>query len=64
VMIGDTPFDALAARNVDARAVGLLTGGFRDADLLKAGADAVLPDTGALLETARPLLQAAGRNAS
>ena len=48
VMIGDTPFDVLAARNADTQAVGLRTGGFRDADLLKVGAKAVLPDVAAL----------------
>jgi HAD superfamily hydrolase (TIGR01509 family) len=53
VMIGDTPFDMLAARKIEVRAVGLRTGGFSEADLIKAGAEAVLPDIGALLETAR-----------
>jgi phosphoglycolate phosphatase-like HAD superfamily hydrolase len=55
VMIGDTPFDVLAARNIDAPAVGLRTGGFQDADFLKVGAKAVLPDIGALIEKFRPL---------
>jgi len=64
VMIGDTPFDALAARKVGIRAVGLLTGGFIEADLIKAGAGAVRPDVGALLETVRPLLNVGNRNTS
>ena len=55
VMIGDTPFDVLAARSVDAPAVGLLTGGFQDGDLTKVGAKAVLPDIGALIGKFRPL---------
>jgi HAD superfamily hydrolase (TIGR01549 family) len=50
VMVGDTPFDVLAARNVDAAAVGVLTGGFKVADLVKVGAKAVLPDSAALAE--------------
>jgi HAD superfamily hydrolase (TIGR01509 family) len=53
VMIGDTPFDALAARKAGLRALGLLTGGFNEADLIEAGAEAVLPHVGALLETVR-----------
>jgi membrane protein len=57
VMIGDTPFDVLAARNVDAPAVGLLTGGFQGADLLKVGAKAVLPDIAALIEKFTPVAQ-------
>jgi phosphoglycolate phosphatase-like HAD superfamily hydrolase len=64
IMIGDTPFDAMAARKVEVRALGLLTGGFSEADLIKAGAETVLPDVGALLEMVRPLPQAGGRKAS
>jgi phosphoglycolate phosphatase-like HAD superfamily hydrolase len=64
IMIGDTPFDAMAARKVEVRALGLLTGGFSEADLIKAGAETVLPDVGALLEMVRPLLQPGGRKAS
>jgi len=64
VMIGDTPFDALAARNAGARAIGVLTGGFPESDLIKAGAEAVLPDMAALRATLQPLLQPPDRKAS
>jgi phosphoglycolate phosphatase-like HAD superfamily hydrolase len=64
IMIGDTPFDAMAARKLEVRPLGLLTGGFAEADLLKAGAAAVLPEVGALLEMVRPLLQPGDRKAS
>ncbi|AMN41820.1 HAD family hydrolase [Rhodoplanes sp. Z2-YC6860] len=50
VMIGDTPYDMSAACQVGTRAVGLLTGGFGQADLVRAGAEAVAPDVGALFE--------------
>ncbi|WP_187366379.1 HAD hydrolase-like protein [Trebonia kvetii] len=44
VVIGDTPLDILAALDAGARAVGVATGSFAAADLLAAGAHAVLPD--------------------
>lgn len=48
VMIGDTPFDAMAARRAGLAAVGVLTGGFNDADLRHAGCAAVHADVAAL----------------
>ncbi len=48
VMVGDTPFDAEAARKAGLAAVGVLTGGFREADLLRAGCAAVYADLAAL----------------
>jgi len=48
VMIGDTPFDAEAAHKAGLAAVGLLTGGFREADLAQAGCAAVYADIAAL----------------
>ena len=48
VMIGDTPFDAQAARSVGLAALGVLTGGFEEADLLAAGCAAVFADLPAL----------------
>ena len=44
VLIGDTPLDIAAARQGGARAVGVATGPYDEADLDAAGADAVLPD--------------------
>jgi phosphoglycolate phosphatase-like HAD superfamily hydrolase len=44
VLIGDTPLDVAAALATGARAVGVATGSFGAADLVTAGAHAVLPD--------------------
>ena len=52
VLIGDTPLDVAAALATGARAVGVATGGYSEADLAAAGAHAVLPD---LAETPRVL---------
>jgi phosphoglycolate phosphatase-like HAD superfamily hydrolase len=51
VMVGDTPFDAQSACSARLRAVGVLTGGFREADLLQAGCAAVYADIAALRAT-------------
>jgi phosphoglycolate phosphatase-like HAD superfamily hydrolase len=42
-MIGDTPFDAQAATGCGVTAIGVLTGGFEDHELLAAGCSAVFP---------------------
>jgi len=44
VLVGDTPLDVEAALATGARAVGVATGSFAAADLVAAGAHAVLPD--------------------
>jgi phosphoglycolate phosphatase-like HAD superfamily hydrolase len=44
VMVGDTPLDVEAALAADARAVGVATGTYSEAELAAAGAHAVLPD--------------------
>ena len=44
VLVGDTPLDVEAARVARARAVGVASGEFSVAELVAAGADAVLPD--------------------
>ena len=44
VLVGDTPLDVAAALDTGARAVGVATGSFPAADLVAAGAHAVLPD--------------------
>jgi HAD superfamily hydrolase (TIGR01509 family) len=48
VMVGDTPYDAEAARRAGARAVGLLTGVHDEATLRRAGAEWVFRDLAAL----------------
>lgn len=50
VMVGDTPFDAKAARRAGIASIGLLTGHFAARDLLEAGCAAVFRDPAALLE--------------
>jgi phosphoglycolate phosphatase-like HAD superfamily hydrolase len=42
-MIGDTPFDAQAARRAGATAWGTLTGGHRRSSLIDAGCSVVVP---------------------
>jgi phosphoglycolate phosphatase-like HAD superfamily hydrolase len=54
VLVGDTPLDIEAALAAGARAVGVATGPCQAADLLAAGAHAVLPD----LTDTRAVLQA------
>ncbi len=49
VVIGDTPYDADAARKAGIPTIGVLCGGFTEADLRKAGCVAVYPGPGALL---------------
>jgi HAD superfamily hydrolase (TIGR01509 family) len=49
VAIGDTPYDAEAARKAGIPCIGMLCGGFTEADLLKGGCVAVYPGPGALL---------------
>jgi phosphoglycolate phosphatase len=44
VVIGDTPLDVAAAREVGVRAIGEATGSSRIEDLMTAQADMVLPD--------------------
>jgi phosphoglycolate phosphatase len=53
-VVGDTPLDISAALSAGARAVGVATGSYSAADLVAAGAHAVLPslaDTFHVLET-------------
>lgn len=56
--VGDTPYDAMAARSVGLRAIGTLTGGFRVDELRDAGCDAVI---GALPEMLAVLRELSGR---
>jgi phosphoglycolate phosphatase-like HAD superfamily hydrolase len=44
VVIGDTPHDMSAALSAGARVIGVATGSYSEADLVAAGAHAVLSD--------------------
>jgi HAD superfamily hydrolase (TIGR01549 family) len=48
-VIGDSPWDAIAARRLGVRAIGVLCGGFPEADLRKAGCVAIYRDPADLL---------------
>lgn len=48
-LVGDSPWDAEAARRVGIRTIAVRCGGFGDGRLLAAGADAVVDDPGALV---------------
>jgi phosphoglycolate phosphatase-like HAD superfamily hydrolase len=49
VAIGDTPYDVEAARKAGIPTIGVLCGGFTEADLRRGGCVAVYPGPGALL---------------
>lgn len=49
IVVGDTPYDAEAAGKVGLRTIGLLCGGFPEAELRKAGCVAVYKDPADLL---------------
>jgi len=49
VMIGDTPYDAVAAKRAGVRAIGMLSGGFSGQDLEASGCIAVYRDPADLL---------------
>ena len=49
VVIGDTPYDAEAAGKAGLRTIGVLCGGFPEADLRAAGCIAIYRDPGDLL---------------
>src|SRR6185437_5307856 len=62
ILIGDTPLDIEAALAAGARAVGVATGPSQAADLLAAGAHAVLPDLTDTRQVLRALLAARSRS--
>jgi HAD superfamily hydrolase (TIGR01549 family) len=49
VMVGDTPYDAIAASRMHVRTIGVLCGGFPEADLRKAGCIEIYKDPADLL---------------
>ena len=54
VVIGDTPYDVIAARKCGIRAIGLLSGGFSAEELTDAGAIAVFDSVSELLSSWDP----------
>jgi len=54
IMIGDTPFDAFAARRVGVTPLGVLTGYFSASELLSAGCSVVFRKAHGLLEILHP----------
>lgn len=50
VVVGDSPWDAIAARKAGLRALGVLGGGFAEQDLVDAGFIAIYKDPADLLE--------------
>lgn len=48
IVIGDTPYDAIAAKRAGIASIGVLSGGFREEDLRGAGCIAVYPGPAAL----------------
>ena len=49
LVIGDTPYDAEAAAKIGIKTIGVLCGGFPEADLRRAGAEAIFRDPEDLL---------------
>jgi HAD superfamily hydrolase (TIGR01509 family) len=50
IVIGDTPYDAIAARRAGLRTVGVLCGGFPEEELREAGCMTIYRDPGDLLD--------------
>jgi HAD superfamily hydrolase (TIGR01549 family) len=50
IVVGDTPYDAIAARKAGLRTIGLLCGGFPERDLRAAGCVEIYRDPGDLLD--------------
>ncbi|MCW8309363.1 HAD family hydrolase [Acidiphilium sp. PA] len=49
IAIGDTPYDAEAARKAGIRAIGFLSGGFSEAELRRGGCETIYPGPASLL---------------
>jgi phosphoglycolate phosphatase-like HAD superfamily hydrolase len=49
IMIGDTPYDAIAAKRLGVRTIGMLSGGFSRQELEASGCIAVYRDPADLL---------------
>lgn len=50
VVLGDTPYDVAAAKEIGLPTIAVLTGGFSEETLRKAGADEIYPDLSVLLK--------------
>lgn len=57
LMVGDTTVDIRAGRSAGAQTVGVLCGFGQEAELRRAGADLILPDTAALAEILLPAVK-------
>lgn len=55
LMVGDTTVDIVAARKAGAQSVGVLCGFGEEAELIKAGADLILPGTADLIRVLDPI---------
>jgi phosphoglycolate phosphatase-like HAD superfamily hydrolase len=55
-VVGDTPYDAIAAANCRIKTIALRSGGFSDSELIEAGAVAIYDNVGALLRSLNDLL--------
>jgi HAD superfamily hydrolase (TIGR01509 family) len=64
VVFGDSPYDAEAARRINAPVVGVLCGGFPEADLRAAGCAAIFRDPAELLRHYEALAELAPRVAA
>lgn len=53
VVVGDTPYDAAAAKALGLPIIGVLSGGFPEVELLRAGCDEIAPDVAGLLTQVR-----------
>ncbi len=60
LMVGDSVWDVRAAANADVPTLGVLTGGFAEAELREAGAAAVVESVEALRQDRRALIALAG----
>ena len=56
LVVGDTPYDAVAARKAKLRVIGVLSGGFSEAELKMHGCQATYRDPADLLENLNQLL--------
>ena len=63
IALGDTPYDAEAAGKLGIRTIGMLCGGFPEADLRQAGCVAIYRDPADLLQQLAHSLFAEGRRA-
>ncbi len=59
VVIGDSPWDAIAAKKAGLRSIGVLCGGFAEKDLLEAGFSEIYQDPAHLLRKCEDIVETA-----